>query len=169
MASSFKQIEDKLKTEAKKLLKTGQVSVVLAYGKGYDEYHPMPYMAKLASDADNIVFNEYCTHNLARYLVRYPKGTKIAIAVKAADSRAVIQLIQEEKVKREDLILLGLPAYGMKNSKTGEVIDSQTTCGFIATKSCDTPLTRRPESVRAFRSTFHAARFTHHGGRHGPS
>jgi len=79
MASSFKQIEDKLKTEAKKLLKTGQVSVVLAYGKGYDDNHPMPYIAKLPSDADNIVFNEYCTHNLARYLVRYPKGTKMPL------------------------------------------------------------------------------------------
>ena len=65
--------------------------------------------------SENIVFNEYCTANMARYLVRYPRGTKIAIAVKAADSRAVIQLIQEDKVKREDLVILGIPVYGMKN------------------------------------------------------
>ena len=50
--------------------------------------------------------------------------------MKAADSRAVVQLIQEEKVKREDLVLLGIPVYGMKNPKTGEVIDSKTTCGL---------------------------------------
>jgi ferredoxin len=67
---------------------------------------------------------------MARYLVRYPRGTKIAIAVKAADSRAVVQLIQEEKVKRENLVLLGIPVFGMKNAKTGEVIDSKTTCGM---------------------------------------
>jgi ferredoxin len=67
---------------------------------------------------------------MARYLVRYPQGTKIAIAVKAADSRAVVQLIQEEKVKRDDLVLLGIPIHGMKDPRTGEVIDGKTTCGM---------------------------------------
>ncbi|HNS57015.1 MAG TPA: hypothetical protein PKO34_08170, partial [Smithellaceae bacterium] len=105
MAVSFQQIEEKLKTEARRLLESGRVSLVLAWGGGYDENHPMPYVVKSASEVDGIVFNEYCTHNLARYLVRYPRGTKIAIAVKAADSRAVVQLIQEDKVKRRDLVI----------------------------------------------------------------
>jgi ferredoxin len=112
------------------LLESGEVTVVLAYGKGYDEKHPMPYAAKIVADVEDIVFNEYCNHNMARYLVRYPQGTKIAIAVKAADIRAVIQLIQEEKVKRDDLVLLGIPVQGMKNPKTGEVIDGKTTGGM---------------------------------------
>ena len=42
----------------------------------------------------------------------------------------MIQLILEEKVKREDVVLLGIPVYGMKNPKTGEVIDGKTTCGI---------------------------------------
>jgi len=130
MKVNFKQIEDRLKTEAGRLLKEGKVSVVLAYGRGYDESHPMPYVAKNEPDLENIVFNEYCTANLARYIMRYPRGTKIAIAAKAADSRAIIQLIQEEKVRREDLVILGIPVYGMKNAKTGELIDAKTTCGL---------------------------------------
>ena len=129
--TDFKKIEKKLKEEAIRLLKAGEVTVVLAYGKGFDENHPMPYAAKIVAEVDDIVFNEYCNYNMARYLVRYPQGTKIAVAVKAADSRAVIQLIQEEKVKRENLVLLGIPVEGMKNPKTGEVIDSQTTSGLF--------------------------------------
>ncbi len=39
--------------------------------------------------------------------------------MKAADSRAVVQLIQEDKVCREDLVVLGIPVYGMKNSRPG--------------------------------------------------
>ena len=105
--TDFKKIEENLKKEAGRLLKEGLVTVVLSYGKGFDENHPMPYAAKTIADVENIVFNEYCNYNMARYLVRYPQGTKIAIAVKAADSRAVIQLIQEEKVKRENLVILG--------------------------------------------------------------
>ena len=54
MASSFKQIEEKLKTEVKRLLEAGKVSLVLAYGKGYDENHPMPYVAK------HVRCGEYC-------------------------------------------------------------------------------------------------------------
>ena len=130
MATSFKQIEENLKNEARKLLEEGKVSLVLAYGRGYDEDHPVPFVARVVADVENIVFNEYCTANMARYLVRYPRGTKMAIAVKPADSRAVVQLIQEDKIKREDVILLGIPVIGMKNSKTGEVIDSKTTCGM---------------------------------------
>jgi len=128
--ADFKKIENRLKEEAKRLLKSGEVTVVLSYGRGFDKNHPMPYAATNIDDVDNIVFNEYCNYNMARYLVRYPQGTKIAVAVKAADSRAVIQLIQEEKVKREDLVLLGIPVEGMKDPKTGEVIDSKTTCGL---------------------------------------
>jgi formate dehydrogenase subunit beta len=128
--ADFKKIEENLKKESKRLLETGEVAVVLAYSKGFDEKHPMPYAAKSVADTENIVFNEYCSHNMARYLVRYPQGTKIAVAVKAADSRAVVQLIQEEKIKKENLVLLGIPVYGMKNSKTGEVIDSKTTSGL---------------------------------------
>jgi len=126
----FKQIEERLKKEATRLLGSGAVSVVLAYEKGFDEKHPVPYAAQKIIDIENIIFNEYCNHNLARYLVRYPQGTKIAIAVKAADSRAVVQLIQEEKVKRENLVLLGIPVQEMKNPKTDEVIDDKTTCGM---------------------------------------
>jgi ferredoxin len=128
--TNFKQIEDNLKKEALKLLLSGEVAVVLAYGKGIDARHPMPYAARNAADVENIVFNEYCNYNMARYIMRYPVGTKIAVAVKAADSRAVIVLIQEEKIKRENLILLGIPAVGMKNQKTDEIIDEKTTGGI---------------------------------------
>ncbi len=128
--TDFRHIEDNLKNEAKRLLEAGEVAVVLAYGRGYDEKHPMPFAAKTVADVESLVFNEYCNFNMARYLMRYPSGTKIAIAAKAADSRAIIQLVQEEKVRREDLVILGIPAYGMKNQKTGEVIDSKTTGGL---------------------------------------
>jgi hypothetical protein len=130
MTTNFKQIEENLKKEALKLLLSGEVTVVLAYGKGIDAKHPMPYAALNAADVENIVFNEYCNYNMARYIMRYPVGTKIAVAVKAADSRAVVVLIQEEKIKREDLVLLGIPAVGMKNQKTGEIIDEKTTGGL---------------------------------------
>ena len=55
----FKQIEERLKKEAKRLLESGTVAVVLAYENGYDEKHPMPYAATKVADVENIVFNEY--------------------------------------------------------------------------------------------------------------
>lgn len=148
--TDFKKIEENLKKEAKLLLDEGKVTVVLAYGKGFDDKHPMPFAAKSSADINNIVFNEYCNYNMARYLVRYPQGTKIAIAVKAADSRAVIQLIQEEKIKRENLVIMGIPVKGMKNPKTGEDIDSKTTWGVYNPVIYDVLL---GEEVRGAKST----------------
>jgi len=124
----MKRIEARLKEEAKRLLENGEVEVVLAYGRGYDGRHPMPYAAKTVTDTERIVFNEYCTHNMARYLMDYPPGTRIAIAVKGCDSRAVVVLLQEEKIERGDLVILGIPAAGMKDPKTDQPIDASTTC-----------------------------------------
>jgi ferredoxin len=129
--SDFVTIEANLRREARRLLEEGEVSVVIAYGKGFDEAHPVPCTIKTAGEADTLVFNAYCTHNLARYLLRHPPRTRIAVAVKAADSRAVVQLIQEGKLRREDLVLLGIPAAGMQNPKTAEPID-ETTSGTLA-------------------------------------
>ncbi|OPY90405.1 MAG: 4Fe-4S binding domain protein [Syntrophaceae bacterium PtaU1.Bin231] len=128
--TEIKEIEKNLKQEARKLLESGAVSVVLAYGRGYDEQHPMPFAATQVSDVDEIVFNEYCTPNMARYLTKYPAGTKMAVAVKGCDSRAVVVLIQEGKVKREDLVILGIPVTGMKEQRTGKEVDATLTCGM---------------------------------------
>jgi formate dehydrogenase subunit beta len=128
--TAFKQIEENLRREAKRLIEGGEVSVVLGYGRGYDAAHPVPYTARKAEEADQLIFNEYCAYNLARHLTKYPPKTRIAVAVKAADSRAVVQLIQEEKVRREDLVLLGIPVTGMKDPKTGEAIDQRTACNL---------------------------------------
>jgi len=135
--TDFKQIENNLKKESKRLLQAGEAPVVLAYGRGYDEKHPMPFAAKSVADVDKLIFNEYCNFNMARYITRYPAATKIAVAAKAADSRAIIVLIQEEKVRREDLIILGIPATGMKDPKTDQVIDSRTTGGLYNPVICD--------------------------------
>ncbi len=124
-------IEKNLKEESKKLLESGAVSVVLGYTRGYDEKHPMPFAAACPADTDSLVFNEYCTANLARYIVRYPAGTKLGVAVKGSDSRAVVVLIQEGKVNRTDLVLLGIPFKGLKDQNTGSAIDEKTTGGTL--------------------------------------
>jgi len=68
--TDFKQIENNLKNEAKRLLEAGEVAVVLAYGRGYDEKHSMTFAAKTPADVEKIVFNQYCKFNMARYLKR---------------------------------------------------------------------------------------------------
>ncbi|MDZ4163692.1 MAG: 4Fe-4S binding protein [Smithellaceae bacterium] len=129
--TAFKEIEERLREAAKDLLAKGEVAQVLAYGPGYDERHPQPCLAKTPADTEKLVFNEHCTFNLAGYLRRCPPETRTAIAVKGPDSRAVVQLIQEGKLKREDLVLLGIPATGMRDQKTGATLDVTTTCGLV--------------------------------------
>lgn len=127
--TAFKDIEERLKEKAKDLLEKGEVECVFAYGRGYDERHPRPYVAKTKEDAENLVFNEYCTFNLARYAVKEPRK-KIAVAARGADSRALVQLIQEGKLKRENLVILGIPAAGMVDAKSGLTLDEKTTGAF---------------------------------------
>lgn len=109
-----------------------QVDYVIGYRQGFDSIHTTPFFVREESDIEKLVWNEFCIHNLTVYLppqVRgnqglFNPGEKIGIMVKGCDSRAIIELLQEEIIRRNDLIILGLPCTGqMDERKLREKID----------------------------------------------
>jgi ferredoxin len=60
-----------------------------------------------------VVYNPVCPDNLARYLRTVsPSSGRIAILVKGCDARAVVELVKQNQVKREDLYVIGVPCSG---------------------------------------------------------
>lgn len=122
-------MENRLKEEAGKLLKEGKVDYIIGFGKGTVRFRTSPLITNKEEDLEGLVINPFIANNLSRYPTEI-KG-RVGIVVKGCDSRSLISLIQDNKVNRDDLVILGVPCEGIVDIKkleeqTGGEIDRVT-------------------------------------------
>ena len=106
-------IETKIREEAKRVLESGDVSVVIGWGAGSVPFKTTPVFIGKPEDADKLVWNPACVNNLAVYLPRMAKDKKVGIVAKPCDIRSIIALIQEKQIKRENVHIIGLGCGGV--------------------------------------------------------
>jgi ferredoxin len=102
---------DKIKEISAKLLKDCSVEMVIGFRKGTVPMMNEPHFAKTPEDVDTLVWDSNCGINLANYLTN--RKEKIGIIAKGCDSRNIVTHIIENKIKREQLIIIGVPCKGM--------------------------------------------------------
>ena len=113
------EITARIREEARRLLREGQVDVVIGYQEGWDEGEVTPCFITDESQVEGLVFNENCYHNLAKYLVgregyltshfRAPdERQRVAIVARPATLRTIRGLMQEYQFTRDALIVLGI-------------------------------------------------------------
>jgi len=102
---------DKIKEISKKILSDGKVDTVFGFRKGSLGYMSEPFMAKTAQAADKLVFDCNCRMNLVNYVTN--RTGKIGIVVKGCDSRNLVTHIVENKIKRDQLYIIGVPCTGL--------------------------------------------------------
>jgi len=109
-------LED-LKKEARQILKDGKAKYIIGYKKGANDLMPTPAFITKPEDAEDLVWNPACFHNLTHFLVdekrrkakeKEPDERPVGIVVKGCDSRAIITLLQEKFLNREDVYILGV-------------------------------------------------------------
>jgi ferredoxin len=102
---------DKIKEISAKLLKDCSVEMVIGFRKGTVPMMNEPHFVKTPEDVDTLVWDSNCGINLANYLT--DRKEKIGIIAKGCDSRNIVTHIIENKIKREQLIIIGVPCEGM--------------------------------------------------------
>jgi formate dehydrogenase subunit beta len=113
-------VQAALRARARDLLATSQVGLVIGYGERPLGGGVRPLLVKTAEDADRLVWDDRCVHNLATYLVREPaagiirSGGRVAIVAKGCDARSMVVLIQEKQIKRESIFIIGMVCDGVK-------------------------------------------------------
>jgi formate dehydrogenase subunit beta len=109
-------VED-LRKEAKRILKEGKVKYVIGYEREQNGLMPKPAFIKNPEDADRLIWDSTCVHNLTKFLVdekkrkareRKPDERPVGIVVKGCDSRAIVVLLQEKYIDRNDVHILGV-------------------------------------------------------------
>ena len=106
---------DKIKKISAKLLKDCTVEMVIGFRKGTVPMMNEPHLVKTPEDVDKLVWDSNCGINLANYLT--DRRGKIGIIAKGCDSRNIVTHIIENKIKREQLIIIGAPCTGMMDRR----------------------------------------------------
>ncbi len=112
-----------IRKKAKEIVSREDVKHLIGWRKGTFGYRVTPYWVEAPEDAEELVYSPLCNTNLATSLtlaekLPLPKGQepdrrKTALLVRGCDSRAVVQLLTERGVDREQVVLLGLPCRGV--------------------------------------------------------
>ena len=102
---------EKIKDISANLLKEGKVDMVIGFRKGTIPMMNEPCFVRTPEDVQNLVWDSNCGINLATYLT--DRKEKIGIIAKGCDSRNIVTHIIENKIKREQLVIIGVPCKGM--------------------------------------------------------
>jgi len=104
-------MEQKLRQEARALLEQNKVDWIIGFEPGSLKFTATPLITKDKNDAERLVINPFIVNNLANFLTEI-KG-RVGIVAKGCDSRSIVSLIQDNKVVREDVVILGVPCPGI--------------------------------------------------------
>jgi ferredoxin len=100
---------------AGRLLTSGAVEMVIGFRKGTVPMMNEPHFAKTPAQAQTLVWDSHCGINLANYLT--DRKEKIGIVAKGCDARNIVTHIIENKIKREQLVVIGVPCLGMVDKR----------------------------------------------------
>jgi ferredoxin len=110
-----------IRDTARDMLAKGEVRTVLGYRHGTRGMPAAPAFITKPEEADELIWDPTCYHNLSLYLVHDRKAQAhmkqaakgpIAIVAKGCDARSVVVLLQEKYFKREDVYIIGVSCEG---------------------------------------------------------
>ncbi len=117
---------DKIREIAKRLLTEGRVDMVIGYRKGSLPLMHQPFMVTSPEAAEELIWDSFCSLNLANYLT--DRKERIGIVAKGCDSRNIVTHIIENKIKREQVYIIGVPCTGMiDRHKVSAMFDNEIT------------------------------------------
>jgi len=102
---------NKIRGIARGLLREGKVDVVIGFEEGTIPFHRRPCFVRSPDEADRLIWNNFCGNNLAKYVVK--RNERMAIVAKGCDTRALLELIKEKQVRRDQIYIIGVPCEGM--------------------------------------------------------
>jgi len=122
---SFSKQQSELIPLCKSLIEDKTISTIIGFQAGGETGLSIPCIINSSDEADKLVWNNRCIPMLSDYLRN--KKEKIAIVAKPCDARAVVSLIKENQLKRDDVYIIGIVCDGMTNEE-GKMLPACTEC-----------------------------------------
>lgn len=114
---SYESMTKELRALSRKLLESGEVGVVIGYARGGYGEATRPVFITEPGAVDKLVWSPHCVANLAVYLPKkdVQQLGRPAIVAKGCDVRAIVVLMQEKQIEREDVVIIGMACEGMRD------------------------------------------------------
>lgn len=115
-----------LQEAARSLLASGQVTCVIGCEVG-PRGRTRPAFITRAEDVERLAWNADCAHNLTTYLrdhLRKPED-RVAVVVKACDSRAINVMLAEKKIRREQVHVIGMACEGIRDADSDGALQAR--------------------------------------------
>lgn len=110
----MEKIREEIKEIARQALASKEVDLILAWEKGQLWYDSYPAFFTEEQGVDSLVWDQFCVNNLSKYLLEDGMADqKVGILVKGCDTLAFNQLVQDNRITRDNVVLYGLPCSGM--------------------------------------------------------
>lgn len=103
-----------LRNNARELLASGTVSVVIGYGENADRSKVRAVFVQNPDGADRLIADARCEQNLAVYLLK-PEVKKLgrpALMANVSTLRTILQLASENQIVEDSLVVLGFTTQG---------------------------------------------------------
>lgn len=109
----MQDVEKIIKERAASLLKSGEAARVVGWKKGEFYFDPSPAAFESEEQLKDFVYNGFCGANLSKYLIEASKKPgKTAVFLKPCDTYSLNELVKEHRVKRENIIAIGIECGG---------------------------------------------------------
>jgi ferredoxin len=107
-----------LREKVRQLLADGEVEMVIGWEKGTRPLAATPAFIDSPEGADRLIFDSSCGNNPAVYFTKDSRrlvksGKKVGVVVKGCDARSLSLYLAERQVKRENLVIIGVPCRGI--------------------------------------------------------
>ena len=129
--------QDTIRSRARELLESGEVATFIGWEAGRFENQTTPLVISDPADADKLVYNEYCVNTLAKYVADLVSRGKVGLVVRGCESRAIVRLIEDAVIRREDVHLIGAGCVGVLDRKSGEMLKKCVECRHNNPVLCD--------------------------------
>jgi len=123
---------DEIRKAVKEYLARDDVKYAIGYEMGTYGFRVRPSFAYTPDDVDRFIFSPLCINNLAVFRMLeeklpLPRGQtakkeKVVLVMKGCDSKAIVQIIKEKGLARDDVIIVGIPCSGVIDPKKLEAM-----------------------------------------------
>ncbi|MEA2038564.1 MAG: 4Fe-4S dicluster domain-containing protein [Thermodesulfobacteriota bacterium] len=114
----MQELTNMIREVARDLLKQKSVDLIIGFAQGTMPLCSTPCFVRQDDEVDRLIWDSFCENNLAKYLVK--RSNKIAIVAKGCDTRAVVELIKENQISRDQIVIIGIPCQGMVDRRLVE-------------------------------------------------
>jgi formate dehydrogenase subunit beta len=111
-------VVNELRQKVKKLLAEREVELVIGWEKGSCALAATPAFIDSPEDAERLIFDSTCGNNPAVYFTKDSRrlvkaGKRVGVVAKGCDARSLALYVAEKQVKRENIVIIGVPCRGV--------------------------------------------------------